>query len=183
MSFRKELAALVAGHLQGIREGQALDDARYDIEDDLRGEADRQAWLRCVERLNAEGFEFFQLTADLLNPKSDGRKASVFRRQQLWSQGSVFVGQDEALGQISPRDHGSEVFVPTERVPVNIAEAIYQNSRKLTMAEAIKQHDRQKAVFQADYEECCRKWKEDEEAEEKEERKTRDALGILERMK
>jgi hypothetical protein len=42
------------------------------------------------------------------------------------------------------------------------------------MAEAIEQHDQQEAVIQADYEERCRKWKEEEGAEEKEERETQD---------
>jgi hypothetical protein len=183
MTFCEELAALVAGHLQGIREGQALEDARSAIEDDLRAEADRQAWLGRVEQLNSEGFQFFQLTADVLNPKPDGRKAVAFRRQQFWSQGSVFVGREEKIGQISPHDYGSEKTVSPREVPANIAEAIYQHSRKLTMAEAIEQHDQQEAVIQADYEERCRQWEAEEEAEEKEERERQEALDILERMK
>jgi hypothetical protein len=183
MSFREELAALVAGRLQGIPGGKGLNNARDAVEDALRAEADRLVWLWCVEQLNAEGFEFFQLTADVLNPKPDRRKASAFQRQQLWEQGAVFVGRGEEIGRISPRDNRSETYVGTGSVPANIAEAIYKNSRKLTMAEAIEQHDRQKAVFQAAHEEFCRKLEEKEEAEEKEERERQEALDILERMK
>jgi hypothetical protein len=183
MSFREELAALVAEHLQGIPEGKGLKNARYAVEDALRAEADRQALLQDVEQLNADGFEFFQLETDVLNPKPDGRKASAFRRQQLWDQGAVFVGRGEEIGRISPRDHGAKNVVWIDGVPANIAEEIYQNSRKLTMAEAIEQHDRQKAVFQAAHDEFCRKLEEKAEAEEKEERERQEALDILERMK
>jgi hypothetical protein len=163
MSFPKELTALVAGQLRGIREGEGLEEARCAVEGALRAEADRQSWLQRVEQLKAEGFGFLQLTSDVLNPKPDGRKAQAFRKQQFWSQGSVFVARDEEIGQLSPSHYDSEAYVSTGRVPANIADAIYQNSRKLTMAEAIKQHDRQKAVLQAEHKMRCREMEEGEE--------------------
>jgi len=142
MTFKDDLRALVARHLDGLTE-TALDHARTDIQWALEEQAQYQSWLWDVEGRVEDAFECRQLNRDLQNPKPDRRK-SWWRGKQLWAKGTVFLvrSKDHRLAQFSPpsfaRDHW---LLRVEDVPPEVIEAVNAASHQISLAEAVEHYD------------------------------------------